>query len=266
MVEIIGFCNQKGGVGKTTTAINLAASLAVAEKRTLLIDLDPQGNATTGVGVQKNSNISNTYTMLLQDAPTEPQKTGISFLDIIPSTTDLVGAEVELVNLLGRETRLKKGLQHFAERYDYIFIDAPPSLGLLTVNLLVAATALIVPVQCEFYALEGLSDLMRTIEMIRDSFNPNLRIAGILLTMFDRRNNLAHEVEKELRGHFGEQVFQTVVPRSVRLSEAPSHGKPVILYDLKSTGAQSYLDLAKEFLSRAVGAEGETAERSAIGA
>lgn len=250
MSEIIGFCNQKGGVGKTTTAINLAASLAFSEKKILIIDLDPQGNATTGLGFNRKSIKSSIYDIMLGEEIPSPQKTALPFLDLIPSTTDLVGAEVELMGLTNREYRVKNGLQSFLERYDFIFIDAPPSLGLLTINLLAAATSILIPVQCEYYAMEGLSDLIKTIALVQQRLNPGLSIGGILLTMFDGRNRLARDVEQELRQHFKEKVFQTVIPRSVRLSEAPSHGKPVILYDLKSRGAQSYLELAEEFLAR----------------
>jgi chromosome partitioning protein len=249
MPEIIGFCNQKGGVGKTTTAINLAASIAAAEKRTLLIDFDPQCNTSSGLGFKKNSIKSNSYRLILGQRPVEVQKTPLPFLDLIPGTSDLVGAEVELVAMEGREFLLKKALEPYRATYDYLFIDSPPSLGLLTVNVLTAARYLIVPVQCEYYALEGLTDLMRTIGLVRESLNPELQIGGILLTMHDTRNNLAHDVEGEIRRHFGESVFQTVIPRNVRLSEAPSHGKPALLYDVKSKGTESYLELAREFLN-----------------
>lgn len=250
MSVIIGFCNQKGGVGKTTTAINLAASLAAAEKRTLLIDFDPQSNTSSGLGIPKNSISSNSYSLLLGESPIEPTPTGLSFLDLIPGTSDLVGAEIELVQTEEREFRLKKALEHYKDRYDFIFIDSPPSLGLLTLNVLAAAHALIVPVQCEYYALEGLTDLMQTIELVKKSLNPQLNIGGILLTMYDARNNLAHDVEGEIRKHFGDFVFRSVIARNVRLSEAPSHGKPVLLYDVKSKGSQSYLELAQEFLEK----------------
>jgi chromosome partitioning protein len=250
MAVIIGFCNQKGGVGKTTTAINLAASVSAAEKKTLLLDFDPQSNASSGIGIQKNSVLSNSYSIIQGKNKIQPTKTALEYLDLIPGTTDLVGAEVELVAQVGREFRLKKNLEAYSKEYDYVFVDSPPSLGLLTLNVLTAANFLIVPVQCEYYALEGLADLTQTIELVRSSLNPSLKISGILLTMYDARNNLAHEVEGEIRKHFGDLVFQTVIPRNIRLSEAPSHGKPALLYDVKSKGAQSYLELAQEFLER----------------
>ncbi len=250
MPIIIGFCNQKGGVGKTTTAINLAASLAAAEKKTLLIDFDPQCNASSGLGFQKNSIKSNSYELTTTSQLIEPTETHLPFLHIIPATSDLVGAEIEMVQMAEREFLLKKSLKPFQDRYDYILIDSPPSLGLLTLNILVASDFLIVPVQCEYYALEGIADLIKTVELVRSSLNPDLKIGGILLTMHDARNNLAHQVETEIRNHFGEKVFRTVIPRNVRLSEAPSHGKPVILYDVKSKGTQSYLELAQEVLEK----------------
>jgi len=257
MSEIIGFCNQKGGVGKTTSAINLAASLAIAEKSVLLIDLDPQSNTTTGMGISKNSVISNSYMLITGGAPPDPQATQLESLSLIPSTSDLVGAEIELVSESRRELKLQQALKAYANRYDFILIDAPPALGLLTLNVLAAADGVIIPVQCEYYALEGLSDLLRTTDLVRSSLNPRLKITGILLTMFDSRNNLAHDVEEEIRRHFREQVFQTVIPRSVRLSEAPSHGKPVVLYDAKCRGATSYLELAQELLERLAGKGGD---------
>lgn len=253
MGRILGLCNQKGGVGKTTTAINLASSLAAAEKRVLLIDFDPQCNASSGLGVEKNSIESNSYQLILGEPLERTTSTPLSFLEIIPGTSDLVGAEVELVGLERREFRLKEALQRYQPRYDYIMIDAPPSLGLLTLNVLAACQGVIVPVQCEYYALEGVADLMRTIDLVKGSLNPHLEIIGILLTMYDARNNLAHDVETEIRKHFPGKVFQTVIPRNVRLSEAPSHGKPVLLYDVKSKGAECYLELAQEFLGRMEG-------------
>ncbi|QQR81835.1 MAG: ParA family protein [Deltaproteobacteria bacterium] len=253
MAEIIGLCNQKGGVGKTTSAINLAASLAAAEKHVLLVDFDPQSNSSSGLGIQKNSIESNSYRLVVDQSPATPlapQKTDLAYLDIIPAATDLVGAEVELVSFEQREYALKKSLEPYHSQYDFILIDSPPSLGLLTLNLLVASHYLLVPVQAEYYALEGISDLMRTVSLVQQNLNPSLDVLGILITMHDARNNLAHDVEHELRAHFGDKVFRTVIPRNIRLSEAPSHGKPVLLYDIKSKGAESYLQLAQEFLSR----------------
>lgn len=272
MTETIGLCNQKGGVGKTTTAINLAASLAVAERKVLLVDFDPQSNASSGLGFDKNSIISNSYNLILGQDLLTPQKTVVPFLDLIPATTDLVGAEVELVGLPEREFFLKKALQRFVGQYDFIFLDCPPSLGLLTVNVLSASNSVLIPVQAEYYALEGLADLLRTIELVKGSLNPNLTIRGILLTMFDSRNNLAHDIDGELRRHFKGLVFDTVIPRNVRLSEAPSHGKPVLLYDVKSKGAVCFLELTKEFLERGRGygekgaREGDRVARADTGA
>ncbi|MBI2500746.1 MAG: ParA family protein [Deltaproteobacteria bacterium] len=250
MTEIIGFCNQKGGVGKTTSAVNVAASIAFLGKKVLLVDIDPQCNATSALGLEKNSLISNSYNLFTHENIPSPVATDLANLDIVPSTTELVGAEIELVSFDERETRIKSSLRHYLGRYDFIFVDAPPSLGLLTLNLLTASTSLLIPVQCEYFALEGLTELLKTIDLVKKRLNPTLSIGGIILTMFDGRNRLSHDVERELRTHFSEQVFKTVIPRSVRISEAPSHGMPIIVYDHKSRGAQSYLDLSQEILER----------------
>jgi len=250
MGHIIAIVNQKGGVGKTTTAINLSASLALGEKEILIIDSDPQGNSTSGLSIQRDEVPFSMYDIYAERATASEAiiKTEVSRLSIIPSTVDLLAAEVELIERNDRERILCNALHDIKEEYEYIFIDCPPSLGLLTLNALVAADSLIVPVQCEYYALEGLGMLTRTISMIKNSLNPDLFIKGILLTMFDPRNSLSHQVANEVRKHFGETVFQTVIPRNVSLGEAPSHGKPVMLYDYKSRGSQSYLELAKEML------------------
>ena len=250
MARVICIANQKGGVGKTTTAVNLSASIAVAEKKVLLIDIDPQGNSTSGVGLNKESSNGTIYLALLQGTGLKEiiQKTDLAYLDIITSNTDLIGAEVELIQEEDREKRLLGLIREVEADYDYIFIDCPPSLGLLTINSLTAAHSVIIPLQCEYYALEGLGQLLKTIRLIKQALNPGLEIEGILLTMFDSRNNLSHQVAQEVMTHFKDKVFKTIIPRNIRLSEAPSYGKPVILYDIHSKGAETYLSLAREIM------------------
>ncbi|MGZ5767977.1 MAG: ParA family protein [Caldimonas sp.] len=258
MKRILAIANQKGGVGKTTTTVNLAASIAQAGHRVLVVDMDPQANATSGLGFPKGVLSEGIYEGLAPMAEHEAprplreltQLTEVPNLWLLPSTRDLAGAEVELVNVKRREFRLRDALSPIANQYDYIVIDCPPSLGLLTLNALVAATAVVIPMQCEYYALEGLSHLAETIEQVKTALNPELEIEGILLTMVDPRMNLTQQVAEEVRSHFVGKVYQTTIPRNVRLSEAPSHGKPILLYDQRSSGCQSYLALAQEFLHR----------------
>jgi len=250
MGKIIVICNQKGGTGKTTTSVNLSAALAELGKKVVLVDMDPQGNSTSGVGVNKNEIKSSAYEVLLHKVQASKAivKTSITNLDLIPCNIHLTGAEIELVGVLSRETRLKKALSEIKDPYDYIIIDSPPSLGLLTLNALVAADSILIPIQCEFYALEGVSQLLNTISLVRDGLNPALQIEGVLLTMADFRTNLTVEVINEIRNYFKEKVYQTIIPRNVRLSEAPSYGKPINLYDSASIGAKKYVELAKEVL------------------
>jgi chromosome partitioning protein len=251
MSRILTIANQKGGVGKTTTAVNLAASLASAERRTLLIDVDPQGNAGSALGIRRDESDKSIYEVLLDGMPLAEavRKTELKFLDLVPASKHLVGAEIELAEVEGREYRLKHAVDSIASEYDYVIIDCPPSLGLLTVNGLVAARGVMIPLQCEYYALEGISELTATLQRIKRALNPELEVEGVLLTMVDERTNLTQQVIAEVRTHFKDKVFETQVPRSIRLAEAPSFGQPVILYDIRSKGAEAYLQLARELLS-----------------
>jgi chromosome partitioning protein len=252
MSKIVTLVNQKGGVGKTTTAINLGASLAACERKVLLVDLDPQANATSGVGIAKNLDKS-IYPVITDGMPIRDVivATELPNLHVAPSSVDLVAAELELSDAIGREFYLRRALQEVVKEYDYILIDSPPSLGLLTINGLTAAHTVLVPMQCEYFAIEGVAQLINTVERVRDMLNPALEIEGIALTMYDERMNLARQVAEEVRNHFGDKVYKTVIPRNVRLGEAPSYGKPIILYDIRSRGSEAYISLAKEFIQRA---------------
>jgi chromosome partitioning protein len=253
MSRVIAIANQKGGVGKTTTAINLGASLAVAEKRTLVVDIDPQGNATSGLGIEHSASLITIYDVLMGDGGAEEavlKAVHFPFLDVIPSTRDLVGAEIELVDAPHREQILRNALRPLRDQYDFILVDCPPSLGLLTLNTLTASDSVLIPIQCEFYALEGLSQLLNTVRLVQRGLNQALDIEGVLLTMFDRRLNLSKQVAAEAREYFGNNVYRTAIPRNVRLAEAPSFGQPIVLYDVLSQGAQAYLALARELLAK----------------
>lgn len=252
MGKVVTIANQKGGVGKTTTAINLAAGIAVAEFKTLLIDTDPQANSTSGLGIDPRQNALNIYDVLINGVSPNDViiKTEVPFLSILPSHINLVGAEVEMVDLEDREVILKRVVDSIRQDYDYLIIDCPPSLGLLTLNGLVAGDSVIIPVQCEYYALEGLGQLLNTINIIRKNINPNLEIEGVLLTMYDSRLRLSHQIVEEVKKYFGDKVYSTIISRNVRLSEAPSYGKPILLYEAISSGAKNYMELTKEFLKR----------------
>lgn len=251
LVKVIAIANQKGGVGKTTTSVNLSACLATLGKRILLVDIDPQGNATSGFGLDKSKIKRSMYNVLVDDVSIEEiiASTEIENLKIVPATIQLAGAEIELVSVMSRETKLKRAIDKVKYEYDYVIIDCPPSLGLLTINSLTAATSVLVPIQCEFYALEGLSQLMNTVALVQKNLNPILELEGVVLTMFDSRTNLSIQVVDEVKNHFRQKVYRTMIPRNVRLSEAPSHGQPVILYDPKSKGAEMYFDLAREVIA-----------------
>jgi chromosome partitioning protein len=253
VARILAIANQKGGVGKTTTAVNLAASLAAAEQRTLLVDGDPQGNASSGIGLEREAIRETTYDVLLDPARIETAivpSVQFQHLDVLPATPDLAGAEVELVGEEDRERAMRRGLDRVRDRYDFILIDCPPSLGLITVNMLAAADAVVIPLQCEYYALEGISQLLSTITILQQGVNPSLEVDGVVLTMYDSRLNLSRQVAADAREYFGNKVFQSVIPRNVRLAEAPSFGKPIILYDVASIGAQSYMEVARELVER----------------
>lgn len=253
MSRVIAIANQKGGVGKTTTAINLGASLAVAEKRTLVVDIDPQGNASSGLGITDRASRPTVYDILIGNrSASEAIVRGVHLpgLDVIPSTRDLVGAEIELVSTPNRESILREALKGVRDEYDFVLVDCPPSLGLLTLNTLTAADSVLIPIQCEFYALEGLSQLLNTVRLVQRGLNRRLDIEGVLLTMFDRRLNLSRQVAEEARDYFGDKVYESTIPRNVRLAEAPSFGQPIVEYDVLSTGSEAYLALAQEVIAR----------------
>ena len=261
MGKVIVLCNQKGGTGKTTTAVNLAASLSEKNKRILLVDMDPQGNATSGLGINKNEIKRSIYDVLLNRSKISEISVQTEFknLFVAPCNINLTGAEIELVGALSRETRLKKGIEEVKNEYDYIFIDSPPSLGLITLNALVASDAILIPIQCEFYALEGVSQLLNTINLVREGLNPNLHIEGVLMTMADFRTNLTAEVINEIKNFFKDKAYKTIIPRNVKLSEAPSFGKPISVYDRSSVGAKKYEQFAREFLGEKIAEEAEKA-------
>jgi len=252
MTKIIAIANQKGGVGKTTTSINIAATLSNLYYETLLIDFDPQGNSTSGFGIKKTELTSNIYNVLIDNETIESivKPTTVELCDILPSGLDLVGAEIELVNITGRETKLKEALQKYTKVYDFIIIDCPPSLGLLTENAFIAADSILIPIQCEYYALEGLGQLLKFMDMMKQAFNPALTVEGVLLTMYDARLNLSSQVREQIIKYFGDKVYDTVIPRNIRLAEAPGFGQPITLYDKRSPGAEAYLKLAKEIIAR----------------